>query len=87
MVPPDQPVRLGPVQEFQNFFDPGSVRDFKIFLVPSPVRSGLSGRDFKGSSHPKHLIFEINVGKSRIRHTATLKYKDEFLDRLKINRR
>ena len=28
-------------------------------------------------------IFEINVGKSRIRYTTTLKLNDEFLDRLK----
>ena len=37
----------------------------------------------KGSSDPSHSIFEINVGKSRIRHTATLKKNNEFLDRLK----
>ena len=28
---------------------------------------------FKGSSDPSHFIFEINIGKSRIRHTTTLK--------------
>ena len=28
---------------------------------------------FKGSSDPSHFIFEINVGKSRIRQTTTLK--------------
>ena len=38
----------------------------------------------KGSSDPSHIIFEINVGKRRIRHTTTLKLNDEFLDRLKI---
>ena len=27
---------------------------------------------FKGSSYPSHFIFEINVGKSRIRHRTTL---------------
>ena len=26
---------------------------------------------FKGSSDPSHLIFEIDVGKRRIRHTTT----------------
>ena len=36
----------------------------------------------KCSSDPSHFIFEINVGKSRIRHTTTLKLNDEFLDRL-----
>ena len=30
-------------------------------------------RDFLSSSDPSHYIFEINVGKSRIRHTTTLK--------------
>ena len=39
---------------------------------------------FKGSSGPSHLIFEINVAKSRIRHRTTLELKDEFQDRLKI---
>ena len=29
-----------------------------------------------------YFIFEINLGKSRIRHTTTLKLNDEFLDRL-----
>ena len=38
----------------------------------------------KGSSDASHFIFEINVGKSRIRHTTTLKLSNEFLDRLKI---
>ena len=28
---------------------------------------------FKGTSDPSHFIFEINVGKSRIRHETTLK--------------
>ena len=30
-------------------------------------------------------IFEITIGKGRIRHTTTLKLNDEFLDRLKID--
>ena len=34
----------------------------------------------KGCSDPIHFIFEINVGKKRIRHTSTLKLNDEFLD-------
>ena len=37
---------------------------------------------FKGSSDPSNFIFEINVGKSRIRHRTTLKLNDEFLDGL-----
>ena len=28
--------------------------------------------NIKGSSDPNHYIFEINVGKRRIRHTTTL---------------
>ena len=32
----------------------------------------------KGISDPNHFIFEINVGKSRIRHTTTLKLNDKF---------
>ena len=39
----------------------------------------------KGSSDPCRFIFEINVGKMRIRHTTTLKLNDEFLHRLKID--
>ena len=34
----------------------------------------------KGSSDPSNCIFEINVGKSRIRHKTTLKLNDKFLD-------
>ena len=37
---------------------------------------------FKGSTDPSHFMFEINVGKSLIRHRTTLKLNDEFLDRL-----
>jgi len=42
---------------------------------------------FKGSSDPSYFIFEINDGKSRIRHTTTLKLNDELLNRLKIDGR
>ena len=35
----------------------------------------------KGCSDSSHLIFEINVGKRRIRQTTTVKYNSEFLDR------
>ena len=31
---------------------------------------------FKGSQNPSHFIFEINVGKSRIRHATTLSLND-----------
>ena len=40
-----------------------------------------------GIQDPRHFIFEINVGKSRIRHTTTLKLNDELLDRLQIDLR
>ena len=40
---------------------------------------------FKGSSDQSPFIFEINLGKSRIRHTTTLKWNDEFLDRPRID--
>ena len=40
---------------------------------------------FKGSSGPSHFIFEINVGKSRIRHRTTLELNDELLNRLKFD--
>ena len=43
------------------------------------------GPGIKGSSDPSHFIFEINLGKSRIRHTTTLKWNDEFLDRPRID--
>ena len=39
----------------------------------------------KGSSYPIDVIFEFDVGKSRIRYTTPLKLNDEFLDRLKID--
>ena len=39
----------------------------------------------KGGSDPSHFIFEINIGKKRIRHTTTVKFNAEFLDRLKID--
>ena len=38
---------------------------------------------FKGSS--THFIFDINVGKGRIRHRTTLKWNDEFRARHKID--
>ena len=40
---------------------------------------------FKGSPDPSHVIFEINVGKSRIRQITALKLNVEFLDRLKFD--
>jgi len=40
---------------------------------------------FKGSSDPSHFIFEINVGKGRIRHKTTLNLNDAILKRLWID--
>jgi len=39
----------------------------------------------KGSPDLSHFIFEIKVGKRRIRHTTILKLNDEFLEGFKIN--
>ena len=41
--------------------------------------------NIKGSSDPNHYIFEINVGKRRIRHTTTRNLNDGFLDGFKIH--
>ena len=35
---------------------------------------------FKGSSDQRHFIFEVNVGKSRIRHKTTLKLNDAIFN-------
>ena len=51
----------------QWFYKYAKVSDLEIWL------------DFKGSSHPNHFIFEIHVGKSRIRHRTTLKLNDNRL--------
>ena len=40
--------------------------------------------NFKGSPDRSHFIFEISVGKSRIRPTTTLKLNDELPDQLNI---
>ena len=47
----------------------------------------VGSRIIKGSPDPSHFIFEINLGKSRIRHTTTLKLNDEFPRRLQIDLR
>ena len=45
-------------------------KTFKKFVVPS-----WNPNIFKGTSDPSQFIFEINVGKSRIRDRTTLKLK------------
>ena len=51
----------------------------QIFLLMSILTT------IKGNSDPSHFIFEINVGKSRIRHRTTLKLNDELLNRVKFD--
>ena len=36
---------------------------------------------FKGGPVPSHFIFEINVGKKRIRHKTTLNLNDAIFNR------
>ena len=43
--------------------------------------TGLGAELLKGSSDQSHFIFEINVGKSRIRHRTTLNSNDIIFDR------
>ena len=57
--------------------------DFREISFSSHFDNGQWDR-FKGSSDPSQFIFEINVGKGRIRHTTTLKLDGEFINRLKI---
>ena len=47
------------------------------------LKSSVCPEVFTLRADPSNFIFEINVGKSRIRHTTTLKLNDEFPDRLK----
>jgi len=47
--------------------------DFREISFLSHFDNGQWDR-FKGSSDPSHFIFEINVGKRRIRHRTTLEF-------------
>lgn len=38
----------------------------------------------KGGSDPSHFIFEINIGKKRIRHTTTVKFKAGLTDGIEM---
>ena len=40
---------------------------------------------FEGSSDPSHFIFEINVGKRRIRHRTTLNLNDVIFNRFWVD--
>ena len=42
------------------------------------VHKALNCVPIKGSLDLSHFIFEMNVGKTRIRHRTTLKLNDEF---------
>ena len=44
-----------------------------------------TGFELKGSSYTSHYIFEIIVGKSRIRHAATLKLNFQIDSKLVEN--
>ena len=52
-------------------------------MLPISIRSLC--RSVEGSPYLSHFIFEINVGKRRIRHTTTLQLNDEVLGQLKID--
>ena len=55
------------------------------FGLKKASKNSIAAPSLKGSSDPSHFIFEINLRKSRIRYTVTLKWNDEFLDRLRID--
>ena len=63
----------------------------KIKTLGSTEPAGIMGGELfgsvtvKASSDSSNLIFEMNVGKKRIRHTTTLKLNDEFLDQFNID--
>ena len=62
--------------------------NLRIFLIDIDLRLILfQGVGFKGSPEPSKFNSEINVGKSRIRHSTTLKLNCEFLDRVQMERR
>jgi len=54
-------------------------------FLDSTSRQVINGPILKGSSDRSLFLFEINVGKKRIRQPTILKLKDEFLDRHKID--
>ena len=66
--------------EAKNWASGFIVFKVKLFLDFSPEVSF-----FKDSPDPSHFIFEINVGKRRIRHRATLNLNNEFLNTVKID--
>ena len=78
-------------EQSRSQFRPISEEDESRELGPTEQDQGYGygfdpyeNKYFNGSSDQTHFIFEINVGKRRIRHTPTLKLNDEFLDRFKI---
>jgi len=49
---------------------------------PQPISVASSNESsLKGSPHPSHFIFEINVGKSRIQHLTTLNLNEATSNR------
>ena len=49
------------------------------------IELGTKLQHLKGSSDPSHFIFEINVGKSRIRHRTTLNLNDVIFNRFGVD--
>ena len=49
-----------------------------------PGQPGRTG-NFKSSSDPSHFIFELNVGKSRIRHEPNPNMNDVILNRFWVD--
>ena len=65
---------------------PMHLRYYPFDLQICPIRiESYAFRDsqvsFKGSSYPSHFMFEINVGKSRIRQRKTLNYNEIIINR------
>ena len=82
---PEMTLAQFPKSDFLNFrwifFPKMTLAQFPVFgFFFQDSRIGV-----KGSSDPSHFIFEINIGKSRIRHTTTLKLNDKVLGRLQID--
>ena len=57
-----------------NIYQTSSMTHLNVLFVAWRVNR-FQGPSFKGSSDPSNFIFEINVGKSRIRHRKTLNFE------------
>ena len=54
-------------------------------IILSAFSSCISENNVKGSSDPRHFTFEINVGKSRVRHRTTLKLNDAICNQFRVD--